>query len=145
MNSQPEPERSALDHRDLNADMAIFATHPMIGAGLPLWLPAGAVIRHELESLAQEIAHSDGCLPVYSPILGKRALYEQSGHWTKFGEDMFPPIRLGGDELVLRPANCPPPGVMHAAAALAYRQVPIRLNELASMFGAERSGVLSGL
>jgi len=145
MTGQPEPERSALDHRDLNADMSIFATHPMIGAGLPLWLPAGAVIRHELELLAQEIAHRDGCLPVYSPILGKRALYEQSGHWTKFGEDMFPPIRLGGDELVLRPANCPHHAMIYAAEPHSYRQLPIRLNELASMFRAERSGVLSGL
>lgn len=140
-----EQERSAPDHRDLNADMSIFATDPMIGAGLPLWLPAGAVIRQELEQLAREIAQHDGCLPVYSPVLGKRALYERSGHWEKFSEDMFPPIRLGGDQLVLRPANCPHHAMIYAAEPRSYRQLPIRLNELASMFRAERSGVVSGL
>jgi threonyl-tRNA synthetase len=140
-----EPRHSVLDHRDLNADMSIFATDPMIGAGLPLWLPGGAVIRHELEQLAREIAHRDGCLPVYSPVLGKRALYERSGHWKKFSEDMFPAMRLGGDELVLRPANCPHHAMIYAAEPHSYRQLPIRLNELASMFRAERSGVVSGL
>ncbi|GII23602.1 threonine--tRNA ligase [Planosporangium mesophilum] len=145
MTSHSEPGHSALDHRDLNADMAIFATDPMIGAGLPLWLPAGAVIRYELEMLAREIAHRDGCLPVYSPVLGKRALYERSGHWNKFSDDMFPPMRLGGDELVLRPANCPHHAMIYASQQRSYRQLPIRLNELASMFRAERSGVVSGL
>src|SRR3954449_3113834 len=145
MTGQPEPERSALDHRDLNADMSVFATEPMIGAGLPLWLPAGAVIRRELELLAQHIAHRDGCLPVYSPVLGKRAMYERSGHWKKFREDMFPSMRVGGDELVLRPANCPHHAMIYAAEHHSYRQLPIRLNELGSMFRAERSGVISGL
>src|SRR4051794_3650970 len=125
--------------------MSVFATDPMIGAGLPLWLPAGAVIRQELEQLAREIAQRDGCLPVYSPVLGKRALYERSGHWEKFSEDMFPPIRLGGDQLVLRPANCPHHAMIYAAEPRSYRQLPIRLNELASVFRAERSGVVSGL
>src|SRR3954470_18412632 len=125
--------------------MSVFATEPMIGAGLPLWLPAGAVIRRELELLAQHIAHRDGCLPVYSPVLGKRALYERSGHWKKFRNDMFPSIRVGGDELVLRPANCPHHAMIYAAKRHSYRQLPIRLNELASMFRAERSGVVSGL
>ena len=103
--AQPEPQ--PLDHRDLNHDLPVFATDPLVGAGLPLWLPAGAVIRHELEQLARDIARRDGCLAVYSPVLGKRSLFERSGHWAKFGDDMFPPMRLGGDELVLRPANCP--------------------------------------
>jgi threonyl-tRNA synthetase len=125
--------------------MSLFATDPMIGAGLPLWLPAGAVIRQELELLAREIAQRDGCLPVYSPVLGKRALYERSGHWHKFSEDMFPPMRVGGEEFVLRPANCPHHAMIYAAEPRSYRQLPIRLNELGSMFRAERSGVLSGL
>ncbi|WP_448611873.1 threonine--tRNA ligase [Geodermatophilus sp. URMC 60] len=145
MTRHPEPERPAPDHRDLNADLSVFATHPMVGAGLPLWLPAGAVIRQELEQLGREIAHRDGCLPVYSPVLGKRALYERSGHWKKFSEDMFPAMRLGGDELVLRPANCPHHAMIYAAEPRSYRQLPIRLNELGSMFRAERSGVVSGL
>jgi threonyl-tRNA synthetase len=133
------------DHRDINADLAVFATDPLAGAGLPLWLPAGAVIREELQRLAKDLARADGCESVYSPVLGKRALFERSGHWAKFSDDMFPPMPVGGDELVLRPANCPHHALIYSSAQRSYRDLPIRLNELGAMFRAERSGVLSGL
>ncbi|MFZ0667144.1 MAG: threonine--tRNA ligase [Acidimicrobiales bacterium] len=145
MSTLPEQDDQALDYRDLNGDMSVFASDPLIGAGLPLWLPAGAVIRRELEQLARDIAHRDGCLSVYSPVLAKRALFERSGHWTKFSEEMFPPMQVGGEEFVLRPANCPHHAAIYAASAHSYRELPIRLNELAPMFRSERSGVLSGL
>jgi len=138
-------EAGPLDHRDLNTDLGVFATDPLAGAGLPLWLPGGAVIREELQALARDIARADGCQGVYSPVLGKRALYERSGHWDKFAPDMFPPMAVGGDELVLRPANCPHHALIYASAQRSYRELPIRYNELAAMFRAERSGVLSGL
>jgi threonyl-tRNA synthetase len=141
----PEGDRPEPDHRDLNVALGVFATDPLIGAGLPLWLPAGAVIRQELEAFAGQIAARDGCRPVYSPVLAKRALFERSGHWAKFRDDMFPPMPVGGDELVLRPANCPHHAMIYAAEPRSYRQLPVRLNELAPMFRAERSGVLSGL
>ena len=134
-----------LDHRDINLDLPVFATDPLAGAGLPLWLPDGAVIREELQRLAKDLARADGCQSVYSPVLGKLALYERSGHWAKFSDDMFPPMPVGGDELVLRPANCPHHALIFASARRSYRDLPIRLNELAAMFRAERSGVLSGL
>lgn len=133
------------DHRDLNRNMSIFATDPQVGSGLPMWLPSGAAIRHELECLARELAHADGCVNVYSPVLGKRALYARSGHLSKFSEDMFPAMQLGEDDLMLRPANCPHHALIFAADNRSYRDLPIRLNELASMFRAERSGVVSGL
>ncbi|NYI77224.1 threonine--tRNA ligase [Nocardioides panzhihuensis] len=141
-----------LDHRELNRDLAIFATDPLAGSGLPLWLPDGAVIFAELERLAADLAKADGCVPVKTPVLGKRALFEHSGHWAKFAEDMFPPMSMGagsagesGDELVLRPANCPHHALVYKAQQHSYRELPIRLHELAPMFRAERSGVLSGL
>ncbi|MDQ4110318.1 MAG: threonine--tRNA ligase [Actinomycetota bacterium] len=141
-----------LDHRDLNRDLAIFATDPLAGSGLPLWLPDGAVIFAELERLAADLARADGCVPVKTPVLGKRALFERSGHWAKFADDMFPPMAMGsgpagesGDELVLRPANCPYHALVYKACQHSYRELPIRLHELAPMFRAERSGVLSGL
>ena len=84
-------------------------------------------------------------MSVYSPVLAKRALFERSGHWAKFSEDMFPPMRVGGDELVLRPANCPHHAMIYAARSHSYRELPIRLNEPGAMFRAERSGVLFGL
>lgn len=133
------------DHRDINQDLQVFATDPLAGAGLPLWLPDGAVIRDELQRLARELARADGCESVYSPVLGKRALFERSGHWAKFSDDMFPPMPVGGDELVLRPANCPHHALIYASRQRSYRDLPVRFNELAAMFRAERSGVLSGL
>jgi threonyl-tRNA synthetase len=138
-------ETVKLDHRDINLDLHVFATDPLAGAGLPLWLPDGAVIREELQNLARDIARADGCQGVYSPVLGKRSLYERSGHLAKFSDDMFPPMSVGGDELMLRPANCPHHALIYSCAQRSYRDLPIRLNELAAMFRAERSGSLSGL
>lgn len=133
------------DHRELNHDLDVYATDPLAGAGLPLWLPAGSVIRRELERLAKDLAHADGCVDVHTPVLGKRALFERSGHWAKFEDDMFPTVQLGDEEVVLRPANCPHHALVYKARSHSYRELPIRLNELAPMFRAERSGVLSGL
>ena len=138
-------DEASRDHRDINQDLSVFATDPLAGAGLPLWLPDGAVIRDELQRLAKDLARADGCQSVYSPVLGKRALFERSGHWAKFSDDMFPPMPVGGDELVLRPANCPHHALIYASRQRSYRDLPVRLNELAAMFRAERSGVLSGL
>lgn len=142
MNDQNPP---ALDHRELNRDLGIFATDPLAGSGLPLWLPAGAAVRDELERLARDLARADGCVEVHTPVLGKKALFERSGHWAKFAEDMFPPMRLGEDEVVLRPANCPHHALVYAASHRSYRDLPVRLHEIAPMFRAERSGVVSGL
>jgi threonyl-tRNA synthetase len=140
---------SSLDHRDLGRDLGVYTSDPLAGSGLPLWLPDGAVIRAELQRLAKDLAHRDGCVDVYSPVLGKRALFERSGHLAKFQDDMFPSMRLGSecldDELVLRPANCPHHALIYAASDHSYRELPLRFNELAPMFRAERSGVVSGL
>lgn len=162
------------DHRELGRDMRIFDTSPLVGPGLPLWLPAGAAVRYELEQYAREVALRTGCEPVYSPVLGKRSLYERSGHWAKFADDMFPPMSIGGsgsaagpdkrvdddarsddgtasddgpdaDPLVLRPANCPHHAQIYASEPRSYRDLPVRYSELAPMFRAERSGVLAGL
>ncbi|PUB21487.1 threonyl-tRNA synthetase [Promicromonospora sp. AC04] len=175
MNVPANAVRAVIDHRDLGRDMRIFDTSPLVGPGLPLWLPAGAAVRYELEQYAREVALRTGCEPVYSPVLGKRSLFERSGHWAKFADDMFPPMYLGGsgsgagsgpgvgsgpdggpqgeagvaapdfDPLVLRPANCPHHAQIYASEPRSYRDLPVRYSELAPMFRAERSGVLSGL
>lgn len=150
-NQQAQERPAVLDHRDLGRDMRIFDTSPLVGPGLPLWLPAGAAVRYELEQYAREVALRTGCEPVYSPVLGKRSLFERSGHWAKFADDMFPPMFLGegsdgdADPLVLRPANCPHHAQIYASEPRSYRDLPVRYSELAAMFRAERSGVLSGL
>jgi threonyl-tRNA synthetase len=134
-----------IDHRKLGRELHLFDTHELVGAGLPLWLPDGAVIRAELERFAAEQAVAAGCQRVFSPVLAKRELYERSGHWAKFADDMFPVMNVGTEEFVLRPANCPHHVLIYAAEQRSYRDLPIRLNELGSMFRSELSGVLGGL
>lgn len=133
------------DHRELGRALHLFATHPDVGAGLPLWLPDGAAMRAELERFSAEEWQRAGCHRVYTPVLAKRSLFERSGHWEKFSEDMFPPMRVGGDELVLRPANCPHHALVYASSQRSYRDLPLRLAELAPMFRSELSGVVGGL
>jgi len=132
-------------HGRLGRELKLFATDPLVGAGLPLWRPDGAVIRAELEKLAAEEAVRGGCQRVYTPVLAKRELYERSGHWAKFADDMFPPMKVGDDELVLRPANCPHHALVYAAEQRSFRDLPVRLAELGAMFRSELSGVLGGL
>jgi threonyl-tRNA synthetase len=133
------------DHRRIGRELKLFATDPLVGAGLPLWLPDGAVIRAELEKLVAEEAIRRGCRRVFTPVLAKRALFERSGHWAKFADDMFPPMRVGEEEFVLRPANCPHHALVYASQQRSYRDLPIRLAELGAMFRSELSGVLGGL
>ena len=143
--ARDQPGRPLPDHRRLGRDLNLFATDPLAGAGLPLWLPDGAVIRAELERLAAEEAVRGGCQRVYTPVLAKRALFERSGHWAKFADDMFPPMRVGEEEFVLRPANCPHHALVYASEQRSYRDLPVRLAELGAMFRSELSGVLGGL
>ncbi len=143
--SQSRADQPRADHRRLGRDLKLFATEPLVGAGLPLWLPDGAVIRAELERLAAEEAVRGGCQQVYTPVLAKRELYERSGHWAKFADDMFPPMKVGEEEYVLRPANCPHHALVYASEQRSFRDLPIRLAELGAMFRSELSGVLGGL
>jgi threonyl-tRNA synthetase len=133
------------DHRRLGRELRLFDTDPLVGAGLPLWLPDGAVIRAEIERLAAEEAVRGGCERVYTPVLAKRELYERSGHWAKFADDMFPPMKVGEEELLLRPANCPHHALVYASEQRSFRDLPVRLAELGAMFRSELSGVLGGL
>ena len=92
--SEDDPHRS-YDHRKLGRELEIFDTDPLIGAGLPYWLPAGAAIRHALEEYVRELERRAGYQHVYSPVLGKRELYELSGHWQHYRDGMYPPMDLG--------------------------------------------------
>jgi threonyl-tRNA synthetase len=133
------------DHRKLGRELGLFDTDPLIGAGLPYWLPDGAIIRHTLEEYVRDLERRAGYRHVYSPVLGKRELYERSGHWSHYREDMFPPIEVGGEQLVLRPSLCPHHALIYRSRAHSYRDLPLRLAELGGMYRAELSGVLGGL
>jgi threonyl-tRNA synthetase len=95
------------DHRKLGRELGLFDTDPLIGAGLPYWLPAGAAVRHALEEYLRELERRAGYQHVYSPVLGKRELYEISGHWSHYRDGMYPPMEVGGEQVVLRPSLCP--------------------------------------
>ncbi|MFJ6566303.1 threonine--tRNA ligase [Streptomyces sp. NPDC091292] len=133
------------DHRRIGRELGLFDTDPLIGAGLPYWLPDGAAIRHALEEYIRAAERRAGYQHVYSPALGKRELYEISGHWSHYSEDMFPPMDLGGEQVVLRPSLCPHHAVMYRSRSHSYRELPLRMAELGGMYRAELSGVLGGL
>jgi threonyl-tRNA synthetase len=133
------------DHRKLGRELGLFGTDPLIGAGLPYWLPDGAIVRHTLEEYVRDLERRHGYQHVYSPPLGKRELYEISGHWGHYRADMFPQMVLGSDELVLRPSLCPHHAVIYRARSHSYRELPLRIAELGGQHRAELSGVLGGL
>ncbi len=133
------------DHRKLGRELELFDTDPLIGAGLPYWLPAGAAIRHALEEYVREVERRAGYQHVYSPVLGKRELYEISGHWSHYRDGMYPPMGIGGEQVVLRPSLCPHHALIYRSRARSYRELPLRMAELGGMYRSELSGVLGGL
>ncbi|MFE2815475.1 threonine--tRNA ligase [Streptomyces nigra] len=133
------------DHRRLGRELGLFDTDPLIGAGLPYWLPDGAAVRHTLEEYIRTAERQAGYQHVYSPVLGKRELYEISGHWAHYSDDMFPPMDLGGEQVVLRPSLCPHHAVIYRSRSHSYRELPLRIAELGGMYRSELSGVLGGL
>ncbi len=133
------------DHRKLGRELGLFDTDPLIGAGLPYWLPDGAIVRHSLEEYVRGLERRAGYRHVHSPVLGKRELYEISGHWSHFRDDMYPPMDVGGEQLVLRPSLCPHHALIYRSRGRSYRELPLRIAELGGMYRAELSGVLGGL
>lgn len=133
------------DHRKLGRELDLFDTDPLIGAGLPYWLPDGAIVRHALEEYIRDAERRAGYRHVYSPVLGKRALYEISGHWEHYSDDMYPPMAVGGEQLVLRPSLCPHHALIYRSRSHSYRELPLRIAELGGMYRSEMSGALGGL
>ncbi len=138
-------EAEKRDHRRLGRELELFTTHELIGAGLPLWLPKGATVRRLLEEFITELERQSGYSHVYTPHIAKKDLYELSGHWDHFKDDMFPVMELEHEEMVLRPMNCPHHILIYASKLHSYRDLPIRIAELGTMYRNERSGVVGGL
>ena len=133
------------DHRRLGKELELFTVSEQVGAGLPLWLPKGATIRRLLEEFILDLERKDGYEHVYTPSLAKVDLYIRSGHWAHYHEDMFPPMDLENEQMVLRPMNCPHHILIYESKPRSYRELPVKLAELGTMYRYERSGVLSGL
>jgi threonyl-tRNA synthetase len=138
-------EAKRRDHRRIGKELELFTVNDLVGAGLPLWLPKGATIRRLLEEYILERERMAGYTHVYTPSLAKVDLYKRSGHWAHFKDDMFPPMDLETEQLVLRPMNCPHHILVYESKKHSYRDLPVRIAELGAMYRYERSGVLSGL
>jgi threonyl-tRNA synthetase len=138
-------EAKRRDHRRLGKELELFTVNEMVGAGLPLWLPKGATIRRLLEDYILERERALGYQHVYTPDLAKVDLYERSGHWAHYQESMFPPMELEHERMVLRPMNCPHHILVYDSKQRSYRDLPIKIAELGTMYRYERSGALSGL
>jgi threonyl-tRNA synthetase len=138
-------EAKRRDHRRLGRELELFTVNESVGAGLPLWLPRGATIRRLLEDYILERERATGYQHVYTPDLAKVELYQRSGHWEHYHQDMFPTMDLETEKMVLRPMNCPHHILVFESKKRSYRDLPIRIAELGTMYRYERSGVLSGL
>jgi len=138
-------EAKRRDHRKLGRELELFTVNETVGAGLPLWLPKGATIRRLLEEYILEKERASGYQHVYTPDLAKVDLYKRSGHWDHYHEDMFPPMDLETEQMVLRPMNCPHHILIYESKQRSYRDLPVRIAELGTMYRYERSGALSGL
>lgn len=138
-------EAKQRDHRKIGKDLEIFMTHPLVGAGLPMYLPNGATIRRILERYIQDKEIALGYDHVYTPSLANVELYKTSGHWDHYKEDMFPAMKMENEEMVLRPMNCPHHMLVYKNKMHSYRDLPIRIGELAHDFRYESSGSVCGL
>ena len=138
-------EAKQRDHRKIGKELDLFMTHELVGAGLPLYLPNGATIRRILERYIQDKEIALGYKHVYTPSLANVALYKTSGHWDHYKDDMFPAMQMDNEEMVLRPMNCPHHMLIYRNKLRSYRDLPIRIGELANDFRYEASGSVCGL
>ena len=138
-------EAKERDHRKIGKDLKLFMTHPLVGAGLPMYLPDGATIRRTLERYIQDKELALGYWHVYTPSLATINLYKTSGHWEHYKEDMFPAMQRDNEEFVLRPMNCPHHMLIYKSEMRSYRDLPIKIGELAHDFRFENSGAVCGL
>ncbi len=138
-------EADRRDHRKLGRELELFTSSELVGAGLPTLLPKGATVRRLLEEYILEQERNAGYEHVYSPVLGKVDLYKLSGHWEHYRDSMFPPMQLEHEEMVLRPMNCPHHILVYQSKLRSYRDLPVRIAELGTMYRYEKSGVVGGL
>ena len=138
-------EAKERDHRKIGKNLEIFMSHDLVGKGMPLWLPNGAIIRKELENYIYKKEQKLGYKHVYTPCVGTVNLYKTSGHWDHYKENMFPMMKVDEEEFVLRPMNCPHHMLIYANDLHSYRDLPIRIGEFATDFRYEASGAVKGL
>ena len=140
-----QAEARERDHRKIGKEMQLFMTDDLIGRGLPMFLPNGYVVWQELENYIKEKERRLGYQHVMTPCIGTVDLYKTSGHWEHYKDNMFPAMEMDGEAYVLRPMNCPHHMRIFANRPRSYRQLPIRIGEIAHDFRYESSGTLKGI
>ena len=138
-------EAKQRDHRKIGKDLNLFMTHKLVGSGLPMYLPDGATVRRLLERYIQDKEIKLGYMHVYTPSLANTELYKISGHWDHYKDDMFPIMKMDTEEMVLRPMNCPHHMLIYKNSLHSYKDLPIRIGELAHDFRYEASGSVCGI
>ena len=138
-------ERKRRDHRILGKQLGIFMYDDLVGRGLPMWLPNGFIVRRLLSDYIMDKEIALGYKHVLTPCLGNIELYKTSGHWAHYQKDMYPKMDVDNESYVLRPMNCPHHMVMYRSALHSYRELPLRIAEIAADFRFEASGALTGI
>lgn len=138
-------EMKERDHRKLGKELEIFMVSDLVGKGLPMWLPKGATVRRILQRYITDKEVSLGYEHVVTPSLGSVNLYKTSGHWAHYKDDMFPMMKLDDEEYVLRPMNCPHHMLIYKNSLHSYRELPIKIAEIANDFRYEASGAVCGI
>ena len=138
-------EAAKRDHRKLGKDLDLFLVDEMVGRGLPLWLPKGATVRRLLEEFVLRLERRDGYQHVRTSDIARLELYKMSGHWERYRESMYAPSRMEDEEWQLRPMNCPHHIRIYAHKPRSFRDLPVRLAELGTVYRYEKSGEVSGL
>ena len=138
-------EAKSRDHRKIGKEMNLFMTDDLVGKGLPMFLPKGYTVWQELENYIKEKERKLGYQHVMTPCVGTVQLYETSGHWAHYKDNMFPAMEVEGENFVLRPMNCPHHMMIYANKPHSYRELPIRIGEIAHDFRFESSGTLKGI
>ncbi|QEC74317.1 threonine--tRNA ligase [Arachidicoccus ginsenosidivorans] len=140
-------EAKKRDHRKLGKELELFAFSEKVGAGLPLWLPNGAMLRERLQQFLQKAQIESGYLPVITPHIGNINLYKTSGHYDKYGKDSFQPIKTPheGEEFLLKPMNCPHHCEIYKTSPKSYKDLPVRFAEFGTVYRYEQAGELHGL
>ncbi|MCR4562989.1 MAG: threonine--tRNA ligase [Bacilli bacterium] len=138
-------DRKERDHRRLGKQLGIFMFDDLVGRGLPMWLPNGFTVRRLLSDYIMDKEIALGYQHVLTPCLGNVELYKTSGHWDHYKDDMFPKMDVDNESYVLRPMNCPHHMVMYRSSLHSYRELPLRIAEVAADFRYEASGALTGI
>ena len=143
LHQREEAERR--DHRRLGKELEIYTITPIVGGGLPVWLPNGTTLRRNLEAFLRDEQHKRGYQEVITPHIGNLDLYKRSGHYPYYADSQYDPIKVEEEEYLLKPMNCPHHHQIFANKPHSYRDLPVRLSEFGTVYRYEQSGELNGL